>query len=216
MTVVPSPAARHSGRANPDLQFLPNDAGELEGLGDAGIETYRDNPYASIARECGQNSNDAAVKRPVLVCYDLVMLDSAKIPALPKLRTAVESCLSAAVKNGDEKTIDFFKHAKKVLGESKIKCLRVSDSNTTGLVGPCEPGKPFHSLVKSTGISTKDSESCAADVVRWSSGAGRSAPNPSSASAGGHDGAQRTSRYGADAGPSAVSRTTVSPGTVRR
>jgi hypothetical protein len=60
-----------SGEADPDLKFLPNDADELEGLGDAGIETYKDNPYASIARECGQNSNDAAVKRPVAVSYDL-------------------------------------------------------------------------------------------------------------------------------------------------
>ena len=140
------------------MVFLPNDAGELEGLGDAGIETYKDNPYASIARECGQNSNDAAVKRPVLVCYDLVTLDSAEIPALTKLQAAVESCLNAAVKNGDERTTDFFKQAKKVLAEKKIKCLRVSDSNTTGLVGPCKPGKPFHSLVKAAGISTKESD----------------------------------------------------------
>jgi hypothetical protein len=42
------------------LEFLPNQAGESEGLGDAGIETLRDNPYASCARASGQNSADAA------------------------------------------------------------------------------------------------------------------------------------------------------------
>jgi hypothetical protein len=49
----------------------------------------------------------------------------------------------------------------------------------------------------------------AADAVRSSSGAGRSAPNPSCASGDGCDGAQRTSRGGADAVPSAASRTSL-------
>ena len=42
-----------------DFQFPPNLADENEGLGDAGIETFRDAPYASVGRENGQNSNDA-------------------------------------------------------------------------------------------------------------------------------------------------------------
>jgi uncharacterized membrane protein YgcG len=140
------------------LEFLSNDAGELEGLGDAGIETYKDNPYASVARECGQNSNDAALRRPVTVSYDLINIPSSQIPALPKLKLAVQACLDAATKSRDEKTTDFFKQAKKVLEENDIKCLRVTDSNTTGLIGPCEPGTPFHSLVKAAGISTKESD----------------------------------------------------------
>lgn len=153
-----SPTTRAAGQTGPDWQFLPNDAGELEGLGDAGIETYKDNPYASIARECGQNSNDAAVRRPVVVSYDLITIATAEIPALAKLRWAIEACLGTAVESGDEKTTDFFRQAKRVLDGKQIKCLRVSDKNTTGLVGPCEPGKPFHSLVKAAGISTKDSD----------------------------------------------------------
>ena len=38
----------------PVLEFLPNQAGESEGLGDAGIETFRDNPYASCAAKPGR------------------------------------------------------------------------------------------------------------------------------------------------------------------
>jgi hypothetical protein len=56
----------------------------------------------------------------------------------------------------------------------------------------------------------------AGGVVRWSLAAGRSAPNPSSASADGHDGAQRTSHCGANAASSAGNRTTASRGTARR
>lgn len=64
------------------LQFLDNDAGEHEGLGDAGIETYRDSPYASSARECGQNSRDAGTAYPVTLSFDLLKVPAADIPAL--------------------------------------------------------------------------------------------------------------------------------------
>src|SRR5262249_47364493 len=107
---VSSPS--NTGEQASDLLFLPNDAGEVEGLNDAGIQTYREYPYASIARECGQNSNDAAVKRPVLVSYNLITLDDTEIPGVAKLRLAVDACLAAAVKSGDEKATDFFEQAK--------------------------------------------------------------------------------------------------------
>lgn len=153
-----SSPARASGEPDPDLQFLPNDADEVEGLNDAGIETFRDNPYAGIARECGQNSNDAATSRPVAVSYDLISVPSAQIPGLGKLQQTVDACLRTARERGDEKTTDFFRQAKNVCKEKDIKCLRVSDQNTTGLIGPCRPGTPFHSLLKAAGISTKDKE----------------------------------------------------------
>ena len=41
------------------LEFLPNEGGEAEGLSDAGIETFCENPFAAAARETGQNSRDA-------------------------------------------------------------------------------------------------------------------------------------------------------------
>jgi hypothetical protein len=154
---VSSPA-RVPGDSGPDLQFLANDADEVEGLSDAGIETFRDNPYASIARECGQNSNDAAVTRPVVVSYDLITIPSAELPGLQKLGRAIDSCLRMAVDRGDEKTKDFFRQAKKVCSQTNFKCLRVADRNTTGLTGPCKPGTPFHSLLKAAGVSTKDKE----------------------------------------------------------
>ena len=98
------------------------------------------------------------MKRPVLVSFDLVTLDAIEIPAIAKLRLAVDACSTAAVRSRDEKAIDFFKQAKKVVGANKIKCLRVSDHNTTGLIGPCQEGTPYHSLVKATGISIKESD----------------------------------------------------------
>jgi len=40
--------------------FPVNDDGQENGLNDPGIETFKDNPLSSLARECLQNSADAA------------------------------------------------------------------------------------------------------------------------------------------------------------
>jgi hypothetical protein len=68
----------------------------------------------------------------------------------------VIACLSKARAAGDEKEIGFFEQAARVLQSGPLKVLRISDSNTTGLIGPPEiPGTPFHSLVKGSGVSKK-------------------------------------------------------------
>ena len=41
---------------------------------------------------------------------------------------------------------------------SLLPILRIADFNTKGLIGPATAGTPFHSLVKSSGVSKKDSE----------------------------------------------------------
>src|SRR5580658_8181995 len=142
------------------LEFLPDQAGEEEGL-DAGIETFRDSPIASLGRECGQNSNDAGREEssvrtePVLIRFDL--LETSDYPARRQHLLAVKDCLRRAQLGRQERESDFLHRAEKVLEADKLKILRVWDENTTGLTGPSRPGTPFHSLVKSAGVSTKDS-----------------------------------------------------------
>ncbi|MBT5378970.1 MAG: hypothetical protein HOL08_07945 [Opitutae bacterium] len=152
------------------LRFLNNDAGEQEGLGDAGIETFRDSPYASSARECGQNSRDAGVGHPISLSFDLLETDVVDIPAHEEYLTAVKICLEQANKKNDEKEFDFFFQAKATLEADRIKILRISDENTTGLVGPSVEGTPFHSLLKGTGVSTEK-----ADTSGGSFGIGKNA-----------------------------------------
>lgn len=43
-----------------------------------------------------------------------------------------------------------------VLTGDEITLLCIADSNTKGLTGPAEAGKPFHSLLKDAGVSNKD------------------------------------------------------------
>ncbi|WP_170755611.1 hypothetical protein [Ruegeria lacuscaerulensis] len=141
------------------LKFIPNVAGEVEGLGHAGIETFRDTPYTSCAREAGQNSLDAAEGKPVQLRFRKKLIEAKKIPDLKKLQSTIDQCYAAANSQGDDKDKDFFKQAKKVAAQSQIPVLEIADFSTTGLEGPPnDVGSKFHALVKSSGKSNKSSE----------------------------------------------------------
>lgn len=138
------------------LGFLRNEAGEEEGLGDAGIELFKDAPYASCAREAGQNSRDAAAALPVRMTFDLVEIATTELPLHKELVAAVDACRKGLTK---EKDVDFFTVASQLLSKQTVKVLRISDSNTKGLTGPPEQsGTAFHSLLKASGVSNKDSD----------------------------------------------------------
>ena len=141
----------------PTLRFLTNEAGEKEGLGDAGIETFRDAPYASCAREAGQNSRDAATGLPidaVRISFNFLKLDSSSFPSHDLLKDAIDACNSEAEQDREK---EFFSSASAVINGTSISVLEIADHNTTGLIGPPnKDGTPFHSLVKASGVTAKD------------------------------------------------------------
>ena len=143
-----------------ELVFLRNEAGEAEGLNDPGIETFRDSPFSSVARETGQNTRDvrADKSKPVRMTFRRIEVPSSEFPAITAYREAVGVCLSIAEKSGDAKELSFFRQARAVLSEQSIPVLEIADYNTRGLKGPCIDGTPFHALVKATGVSAKDLE----------------------------------------------------------
>src|SRR5437016_4998576 len=122
------------------LVFLGNEAGEEEGLADAGIETYRDNPYGAIARECGQNSRDVPTSLPVELRFNLRSIPVSDYPPYDAHLEAIRQCLGKAKKKKDEREIEFFTRAEAVLLQDKIAILVVEDRNTKGLVGPATAG----------------------------------------------------------------------------
>lgn len=138
------------------FQFPRNDTDEDEGLSDAGIETFKGVPYSSVARETGQNSRDAAIEFPVRMEFDVIEIQKSDFPNVKELEVAIEACAKRATERDDIKEKQFFSRAKKVIQEPVLHCLRISDAGTTGLVGPCVAGKPFHSLVKASGVSKKN------------------------------------------------------------
>ena len=143
--------------SNVKLEFLKNDGGEAEGLSDAGIETFRENPVSAVARETGQNSRDARFckTKPVLVKIDLLTIETKEFPSIAEYRQATKHCLEKSVKNSKKKETEFFRKASKVLESKNLRILKIADYNTTGVPGPCEEGNPFHTLAKTDGISDK-------------------------------------------------------------
>lgn len=141
------------------LEFLENQAGEVEGLGHAGIETFRDTPFVSCSREAGQNTLDAADGRPVRMMLREHNVPASEIPGIEKLRETISSCLNAARETGSEKDKDYFENAHDVISRDVIRVLEIADFNTTGLEGPPnDNGSKFHALVKSSGKSNKSTE----------------------------------------------------------
>ncbi len=140
------------------LKFLPNPSGDGEGLGDAGIETFRDKPFAAVARETAQNSRDARDKseEPVRLTFDKITVNVDEFPSIDEFREAAQICLDKSKTRNNEKEIGFFTQAVKALGGNEISVLRISDFNTKGVRGPCKEGKPFHTLAKADGSSDKD------------------------------------------------------------
>lgn len=143
-------------------KFLRNEAGEDEGLADAGIETFRDAPFAGLARECGQNSIDAArrsgpdgnVER-VIIRFWKETVPTETVPDIAGFRATIDACLSRARNRRDDKEIQFFERARRIASATEIDLLHVIDEGTTGLIGPCEPGTPYHALIKAKGVSKK-------------------------------------------------------------
>lgn len=156
-----------------EWNFPSNNFGTLNGIGEAGIETFKGAPYRSLAREICQNSLDARVSKdkPVKVVFSLSSIASKNVPKFEELNEALSRCLSFWREQGNAKTIAFFKEATSVAAQNRIDLLRISDFNTTGLTGSDqEYSTPWQDLVKASGVSSKGGSS------GGSFGIGKSAP----------------------------------------
>ena len=156
-----------------DWSFPSNNYGTLNGIGEAGIETFKGSPYRSLAREICQNSLDARLdtSKPVTVEFSNIMTDSTDVPKISVLKDALKSCLDFWKEQNSKKTVDFFKNALGIATSKQIPVLRISDFNTTGLTGSDkEYNTPWQNLVKASGVSDKDGAS------GGSFGIGKSAP----------------------------------------
>lgn len=153
--------------------FPNSNFGTLNGIGEAGIETFKGTPYKSLAREICQNSLDAkdGSGRPVIVEFSCSQENPCSFHDYDTLSNAINSCLSFWKKNNNKKTVDFFDKAQKVAEQKTISVLRISDFNTTGLTGSDKDyNTPWQNLVKASGVSDKG------DDEGGSFGIGKSAP----------------------------------------
>lgn len=153
--------------------FPRNNYGQISGIGEAGVETFRGAPFKSLAREICQNSLDARLheNEPVRVDFSRFEISRETFPDRETLDSAFIGCTDFWTGQTDTRTTDFFKSASVVINNSKIILLRISDFNTTGLVGS---DKDFNTdwcnLVKASGVSDKPGS------AGGSFGIGKSAP----------------------------------------
>lgn len=137
--------------------FPLNNFGQEHGLNDPGIETFKGRPLESLAREINQNSCDAAISgsgKPVEVHFQLHYLPVDKFPGRKEFNEILKACLEYWKDNPKTKT--FFEKALETVDKALLPVLKISDYNTTGLVGSDkEHHTDWHNLIKSVGTSDK-------------------------------------------------------------
>jgi hypothetical protein len=138
--------------------FPSNDGGRHNGLNDPGVATFKGDFDRYLARELGQNSLDAVcdTDNPVLLTFDLIKFDRDKVPGIDYLQDVF-------VRSGefwahDKKAKVFFRNAEKLAKAKTVIVLKVSDFNTTGLLGhDDDKEKDWYNLIRCAGASAKGS-----------------------------------------------------------
>lgn len=137
--------------------FPTNLGGQEEDFENQGINHFMMSPCGKLAREIIQNSYDARINKEnnrVRVEFRLLKLPKTKIPNFDNIQERIEA---SAEYFPDSPRLQKFKNtAKKVFNEEYIDVLKISDYNTTGLVGIGErKNSSWYGLIKSSGHSTK-------------------------------------------------------------
>lgn len=135
--------------------------GKRKGITTGDSEAFKKNPYSAFAREILQNSIDACIsdEEPVRVEFKEFELSTSEIPQIDEIKKAAQRC-KEFWKNKDE----YVKTYQDILNEfskSKLTCLRVSDYNTSGLIGVetnDNEHNQFLALTRGTGVSEKNGE----------------------------------------------------------
>ncbi len=137
--------------------FPQNNHGQETGLNDAGVETFRDRPLTSLAREILQNSSDAADAsgKPVEVHFKLLEIPTSELPGLASFQKTLQACVDFWTSSDQTKA--FFENAKTLLKRESVRVLKISDYNTTGLRigGKDDRTSDWYKLTKAVGVSDK-------------------------------------------------------------
>lgn len=138
--------------------FPANDYGQENRLNDPGIETFKDHPLMSLAREGLQNSSDTHDEsgKPVEVHFQKLEIPSSEFPGCDDFKKVLQVC--AAYSKSSKQTVQFFENALKVLSADKLTALKIADYNTTGLVvgEKDDRSSDWFKLTKAVGVSDKN------------------------------------------------------------
>lgn len=140
--------------------FTSNDGGEVKGINDSGVSTFRGTPLKSLAREICQNSLDAVddKDKPVIVEFSAYKIPTTSFPGADYLKDTFERCIDFWKDQTAKTTKETFKTAIDKISSNEINMMRISDFNTKGLTGSQsikDINTDWYRLIKSTGSSDK-------------------------------------------------------------
>lgn len=140
-----------------EWRFPASDYGDTKGINDSGVAIFRGTPLISLAREICQNSLDAAKKELVKVEFNAFKIKKEEIPGNEVLTDVFKRCRKYWQNQKAKTTQDFFDNASKKIEADEVSVLRISDFNTTGLLGSDkERDTDWSNLTKSSGVSDKN------------------------------------------------------------
>lgn len=156
--------------------FAPAKHGEIKGENTGDKEIFKKDTYVSLAREILQNSIDAreSDEEPVEIEFKEFSIKKDDIPDLESYILQIKRCVSFWKTKDEIRTV--YEGILNYLGEKEvIKCLRISDYNTSGLTGieskDSTADNSYNALVKGTGVSKKKT-----DFAGGSKGVGKNVP----------------------------------------
>lgn len=129
------------------FEFPRDNSQQWDGFNEPGMEHFAGSPFRSLGREGTQNALDAAIGSPVAVSVRLIEVPTESIPDVDQLRSTLKLCAAESQAEG-EKARQFFGTAIDLVSKSTISILQFSDSNTSGVKGPCELGSPYFALMR--------------------------------------------------------------------
>ena len=152
---------------NSSWNFPNNGCGIKRGVSDAGIENFTGTEIQSLAREICQNSLDAALEdsssEEVIVEFERYKIQSSDIPGYETYKNKLHKAYNYWSTRESEKTIQYSKKAVAYIEALNTYVLRISDYNTTGLLGPyCDKDDGWNALTKIDGGATKTGDKAGA------------------------------------------------------
>jgi hypothetical protein len=144
-------------------RFEESRSGDVDGLNNGDIDTFKSNHLLSLAKESAQNSLDAQVDKnqPVLLEFNTFYISQEDFPDISKYKEIINQQIKFwQITQNDKSAVNFFRNAREIINSDKIFCLRISDFNTSGLEGSRDGRDNILSnwwkLVRSKGVSDND------------------------------------------------------------
>lgn len=136
---------------------FPNNGNGIEfGLDTGDIDIFKKDPIGSLAREICQNSIDANRGiNPTRVEFSTFTIKRDDIPGITELALQIKKCYE--FRKNDKKEGAALEAIYNTINSERIQCLRISDYNTTGLIGVSgfERKTAFYNLAKTSGACFK-------------------------------------------------------------